>query len=155
MSQYAVGTVSLTNGSATVTGSGTLFTGNVAIGNAFLRVGDAILYDIANVVSNTQLTLSGTYQGVSGSGLSYVVAVDFTTNFSLPELEAGDLGTAAIFTRAMRLLDTRLNRPPSYTDGNRPSAGSVPAGFMIWNTTDNALNVSDGTNWRTATGTIT
>lgn len=42
-----------------------------------------------------------------------------------------------------------------YTDGTRPSASSVGAGTMIYNSSDNAPNFSDGTNWRDAMGSIT
>ena len=46
-------------------------------------------------------------------------------------------------------------RTAVYTDGTRPSAAAMPAGAMIYNTTDNAPNFSDGANWRDAMGTIT
>jgi len=38
--------------------------------------------------------------------------------------------------------------PPVYSDATRPSAASVGAGYVIYNSSDNGLNVSDGTNWR-------
>lgn len=41
----------------------------------------------------------------------------------------------------------------SFTDANRGAAGT--AGRVIWNTTDTAINVDDGTNWRLITGCIT
>jgi hypothetical protein len=37
---------------------------------------------------------------------------------------------------------------PSYTDATRPDPASVPAGSVIYNSTDGGLNVSNGTNWR-------
>ena len=43
----------------------------------------------------------------------------------------------------------------TYTNANRPSASSLAAGTMIYNTNDNAPNFSDGTNWRDAVGNIT
>lgn len=42
--------------------------------------------------------------------------------------------------------------PPSYTDATRPGASSVDAGTVIYNSDDNGLNVSDGTNWRMPNG---
>ena len=47
----------------------------------------------------------------------------------------------------------RTTKPPmdfdiNYTDANRPTPAAVPAGTVIFNTSDNALNVSDGTNWK-------
>lgn len=79
---YATGTVTVTYGSATVTGSATTFVGNVEAGDEF-GVG-ALLnsstafptrwYTVLSVDSNTQLTLSSTYAGSSGSGLSYITS---------------------------------------------------------------------------------
>jgi pentose-5-phosphate-3-epimerase len=43
----------------------------------------------------------------------------------------------------------------TYTNSNRPSASSLAAGTMIYNTDDHAPNFSDGTNWRDAVGNIT
>jgi len=44
---------------------------------------------------------------------------------------------------------------PSYTNGTRPAANTVPLFTSIWNTSDNAPNWSDGTNWRDGAGVIT
>lgn len=44
---------------------------------------------------------------------------------------------------------------PSYSDITRPLPPDWPIFGAIWNTSDNALNWSDGTNWRDATGAIT
>lgn len=39
-----------------------------------------------------------------------------------------------------------------YTDTTRPAATSLPAGTVIYNSTDSGLNVTDGTNWRAPSG---
>jgi hypothetical protein len=44
---------------------------------------------------------------------------------------------------------------PSESDATRGSATLVPVGTLIYNTSDNAPNVSDGTNWRDMAGVIT
>lgn len=44
---------------------------------------------------------------------------------------------------------------PPFTDITRPAAGDWPLYGAIWNTDDNALNWTDGTNWRDAAGVIT
>lgn len=44
---------------------------------------------------------------------------------------------------------------PAFTNLSRPAAADWPLYSAIWNTDDNALNWSDGTNWRAADGTIT
>lgn len=42
-----------------------------------------------------------------------------------------------------------------YTDATRPGAGTVSAGYVFFNSSDNFLNVSDGANWRDPTGAVT
>lgn len=49
----------------------------------------------------------------------------------------------------------RTAKMPSYSDGTRPAAATVGANSWIWNTTDNAPNYSDGTNWCLMDGTAT
>jgi hypothetical protein len=46
-------------------------------------------------------------------------------------------------------------QPPIYTDVTRPAATTFPVGAMIYNTSDNAPNYSDGTAWRDAAGNLT
>ncbi|MFA6015904.1 MAG: tail fiber domain-containing protein [Gallionellaceae bacterium] len=74
MSWYKTGTISVTNGSSTVYGSGTLF---VDIG--ILNPGDMWLapdekqYEILSFQSNTEFTLVGAYLGTTVSGASYAI----------------------------------------------------------------------------------
>ena len=42
-----------------------------------------------------------------------------------------------------------------YTDATRPAPGSVSPGYTFFNSSDNFLNTSDGTNWRNQAGAIT
>ena len=42
-----------------------------------------------------------------------------------------------------------------FSNTSRPSASSVPVGYIFFNSNDNFPNVSDGTNWRNMSGTIT
>ena len=43
----------------------------------------------------------------------------------------------------------------SYSNATRPSASDIPTYSMIFNTSDNQINISDGTNWRDPSGAIT
>ena len=72
MSWYRVGTITVTNGSTTVTGSGTAWIANAGVGEA-LYAPDGRLYEIAAIVSNTQLTLGSAYLGSTQSGQAYVI----------------------------------------------------------------------------------
>lgn len=70
---YKAGTVALNNGSTTVTGTGTAFVANVQIGEGF-NAPDGRQYEIANVVSDTVLTLGKAYLGTNVSGAAYEIA---------------------------------------------------------------------------------
>lgn len=84
MAWYRAGTVSVTNGSATVTGSGTSFVASVVEGEGFLGP-DGRVYEIAAVVSATQLTLAAAYTGSTASGQGYAI---LPTQSALADLAA-------------------------------------------------------------------
>ena len=62
MAWYDTGTVSVTNGSTTVTGSGTNFIAGAQVGEGFAS-SDGRLYEIQAIVSATSLTLADPYLG--------------------------------------------------------------------------------------------
>lgn len=70
MSWYKTGTVTVTNGSATITGAGTLFVGAVQAGDAFVGPSREV-YEVIEVISATQLTISPAYLGSSQPGATY------------------------------------------------------------------------------------
>lgn len=80
---HSVGTVTTSNGSASVTGSSTDFTAACALPSApigtnrvvrrFRVSGDARDYEVASTGGATSLTLSSTYAGTGGSGQSYSI----------------------------------------------------------------------------------
>ena len=72
MAWYKTGTISVTNGSATVTGSGTAWVANVRVGDGLAGPDDR-LYEITAVASNTSLTISPTYDGSTSSGQAYLI----------------------------------------------------------------------------------
>ena len=108
MSQYSTGTATVTNGSATVTGTNTLWLANVSAGDSFTVAGDGVMYDVASVDSDTQITLSVAYAGVTAAGVVYTIARDFTSPDSFPELTTGDIETPTIITRALRKIQSRF-----------------------------------------------
>ena len=73
MGWYRAGTVALTNGSSTVTGSGTAFIANAGIGEGLIAP-DGRTYEITNIASDTSLTISPAYLGSTASGQAYAVA---------------------------------------------------------------------------------
>lgn len=66
------GTVAVTNGSTTVTGTGTNFTAAM-VGGGFIKTGDTASYKITAVASTTSLTLGSAYSGTTSSGSAYTI----------------------------------------------------------------------------------
>lgn len=73
LEDYTAGTVSVSNGSKTVTGSGTSFQTTAKIRKGAVIFLDDEPYEIATADSNTQLTLSKKYEGTTLSGSTYRV----------------------------------------------------------------------------------
>jgi hypothetical protein len=71
---YATGTVTVTNGSATVSGSGTAWTSAMVGGN--FKGPDGEFYLISAVPAATTLTLGRVYDGTTASGASYTLYYD-------------------------------------------------------------------------------
>ncbi len=72
MAWYDTGTVAVTNGSTTVTGTGTNFITGAQIGEAFYGPDDK-LYEIASITSATVLVLADNYLGSTQSGQGYKI----------------------------------------------------------------------------------
>lgn len=72
---YTTGTLSVTNGSATVTGSGTTWatTTNAEVGE-YIKLPDSKWYKITAIGSNTSLTIEKTYAGSTLSGQNYTIS---------------------------------------------------------------------------------
>ena len=69
---YTTGTVSITNDTATVTGSGTTFT--AAMVGRFIKVNaDGFWYKITAFTSTTVITIEDTYQGTTVSGGAFTI----------------------------------------------------------------------------------
>jgi hypothetical protein len=108
MAQYKTGLVSVTNGSPTVTGAGTLWVGEVSVGDIFTIVGSNAWYEVGAVDSNTQVTLTSNYAGTTASDASYAISRDFTANYGLPYPQKGDIETASLIKRAFQDIDSKL-----------------------------------------------
>jgi len=67
---YRIGTISVTQGSATVAGAGTAWVANVRVGDG-LQGPDGRLYEITNVASNGALSIDPVFLGPSASAQSY------------------------------------------------------------------------------------
>ncbi|HDS0931169.1 TPA: phage tail protein [Pseudomonas putida] len=72
MPWYRTGTVAITAGQTTVTGTGTNFSANARVGDALLGP-DGNWYEVTNIASGTVLSILPAYQGATVSGGSYAI----------------------------------------------------------------------------------
>lgn len=93
----SAGTISVTNGSTAVTGSGTTFT-NLAADDR-IRV-NGVFYEIASITDNTNLTLKNAFRGVTQSGLSYI-AQTMHAGMAITNLLIANGTAEAIFIRGV------------------------------------------------------
>lgn len=110
MSQYRIGTVTVTNGDATVTNTDVVnskFLTEVQGGDLFTVVGTGIVYQVASVTDDTNLELTAPYTGTTGT-FDYTISRDFTPINNIPIINAQDIEKAAILTRALTIIDGLL-----------------------------------------------
>ena len=129
--------VDLTNGSVTVIGNNTNWLTKVNPGDAFTAAGSGIVYDIAGVTSNTQLELSGPYQGDTKTEVEYTIHRDFTSPDNIPEINNGDIETGTILKRLARSVQSKVNA----LDVTGGVATSAP---IFFSTTKGISETSDG-----------
>ena len=98
--------------------------------------------DGSELVGN--VNLANPFQKVSGAP-NGIIQVHVIDDGSVDTLLTSGTGSGGTHRDAWLM--------PSHTDGTRPGAGTVPAGYQIWNTTDDAPQWSDGTStWVAASG---
>lgn len=114
MSQYREGTVDVTNASAVVVGVATEWLANVSINDLFsvTVAGEDVLYTIASVDTDLQITLSIPFPGTTDTGLTYAILRDFSTN-GYPLMNLSDIFLPQIFNDAMAQIDSDIRQTPS------------------------------------------
>ena len=152
MSQVRIGTVDVTNGSQAVTGSGTNWLSSVSANDLFIIQGESVIYRIASVASDTQLSLSSNYVGVTATALPYVVHIDFTTS-GIPLMQDGDIETVSIYNLAVISLEQGLSFGTYYLGAfaaaptSTGTGGAITEGMMYFDTVTDLLRVYDGSAW--------
>lgn len=131
MSWHRTGTVTVTNGSKTVTGVGTLWTTAVNVGDAFSLV-DANLnptgawYEVDVVVSNTSLTLKQSYAGTTGSNKQYCV-FNMVGNMTTPSFAQR---LATFFASFQSLIDKPTTTPTAASIPVADANGDIDSGWI-------------------------
>ena len=140
MAQYTSGNVDVTNGSATVTGNGTLWLAEVAAGDLFAVIGDGVTYEVASVTNDTTLVLTANYAGVTGLGKDYAITRDFTPFLKIPYLTKGDIDTATVLKRSFEVLD-------NYSSSGGATELSQLSDVNTSTPTNRNVLVADGIDW--------
>lgn len=140
MSQYRGGLLSVTQNSNVVQGIGTEWLTNVEPGDMLLVTGDTNIYSVSAVASDTQLTIVGTYQASTKSGVNYAITRDFTPNRNYPIPVGGDIEAIRIFGQTIKMIDADIGSGSGGGGGGGAAylndlldvrAVNVPTGFVM------------------------
>lgn len=117
MAQYREGTITVTSNSATIVGTDTRWkSAGIEPGHWFTVRGQGITYTVGAVLSDTQLVLTGAYQGATQAGVYYILHTDFTPRgYAVPG--PGDIDATIIVRRAIYDIDADMTAALGAPDG--------------------------------------
>jgi hypothetical protein len=132
---YTTGTITVTNGSQTVTGSGTTFTAKMV--GQWLEVTDGTdgnWYRVSEYTSATVITLENYYQGASGSAKTYRIgqvmdlpeeALEAAVDYAMYRhfLKRGDKDSALVFKQLFETTLDMIKNNYSQTTDNQVITG--------------------------------
>lgn len=139
LQSYRVGTLSVANGSTSVTGTTTLWLANVLAGDLII-VGNT-LAEVASVESNTALTLVSGWTGTTVTGSAYVIH-----RWSRGWLQAG--------TTALLLADYVSRIPTFIPTTGAPSDAVGSPGNIAVDTSAKVFYVKGATTWGSAVSMV-
>lgn len=139
LQSYRVGTLSVANGSTSVTGTLTLWSANVLAGD--LIIVGSTLAEVASVESNTALTLVSGWTGTTVTGSAYVIH-----RWSRGWLQAG--------TTALLLADYVSRIPTFIPTTGAPSDAVGSPGNIAVDTSANVFYVKGATTWGSAVSMV-
>lgn len=153
---YVTGTVTVTNGSTAVVGSGTTFTAGM-VGKAFRIAGDTKFYIVATFTDTTHITINS-YTGTGGAGKSYIINTqwndlwkDFGADVTLPNGDTPkcpmDIYEDTVIFGRGNVITTLNVLTDTITTDALPSL-SFPAGYSIDHIVSNSNGILIGGNVR-------
>lgn len=107
--QYVTGTVTVTNGSTTVTGAGTAWLSEVTPGAHYFAIkNENVWYGIASVANDGALTLTSAYTSSTKTAQDYVIQRNFTSNQGYMAPGYGDVNISAMVRDTVLKLDSYI-----------------------------------------------
>ena len=115
-----------------------------------------MLVTITNI-SSGQVFISTHYVTLEAGGSIQVrrTLSDLDKDEQLKSLVTANSVTLAYTAETNDAVQVGYEKNMVFTNSSRPLATAVKSGTMIFNSTDEAPNFSDGTNWRDAAGNLT
>lgn len=93
---------------------------------------------------------------VGGSVTVTRTASDLDMDLQLKQLVLDGLVSLTFVKEALDVVQTGVEgKVREYNNTTRPAATLFTVGYMIWNTSDSAMNFSTGSVWVDSTGTLT
>jgi hypothetical protein len=124
---YVDGTVTVTQGSATVIGVGTYWITQVKVGDAFALLsggGVSKFYEVSGVIDNTHLELKNAYAEEGAIGRPYAVIRNFSGTWSMTEQIAADLSAHIREFRILLERNLKGDKGDPGKDGNSILSGT-------------------------------
>jgi hypothetical protein len=131
---YSEGTISVTNGSTAVLGTGTDWTTSVDAG-MLLQIGSERVYVVQSVNSATSLTLGDPYEGATGSGKTYSANTIYQATLGDPYEEWEYVATCAnrlVLASGNKIRFTEINKPWTFVNSlGTVNEHTLPEGTRI------------------------
>jgi len=156
--QYSEGTVTINNGSTSVTGTNTRWLSHADENYIIIIDNDDDFYEINEVTDDTTLVLNSAYTGVNKINVSYVIVKDYTTHYKWPLITKGAANWPTILSETFNRIDRDLymmsmDKTIKYIQFEPLAAfpDTPEEGSMYYNSTLHTLLVYSSGSWRTVT----
>lgn len=116
-SPYTTGTVTFTQDSATVTGSGTTWSGNIAANDYIRNDNTGEWYQILTVDGNTQITLKKNYRGNTQAGVNYRIST-LNNNITFNRLKFSSSSGSSVYSLRIESIISLIISECHFVGGN-------------------------------------
>lgn len=138
--QYTEGTVTVTDGSTTISGTDTQWTQLSTPLYFRINAWGTPIYEVASITSDTALELTAPYRGTSGSA-SYVLCDSFSPNFGWPLVYQGEQDMGEWIRRFQVMADSDVAQYARIIQVENGETGDLNYGDMVYLSGVNASGV--------------